>query len=94
MKRIYYAGIDPAAAGNEYAMTAEIFSADHGEEWNGNTLSYLENMDMADFYDFGTENDLGNVHQNFGGFDPIPGSIVGLLQCGDPVIVYWASETR
>lgn len=91
MTRIYYAGIDATTTENEYTMT-EISAADHGEEWNGDTLGYVQNMDLDSDYTVGSDADLGNVHQNFGGLDPIPGSIVVLLQDDAPVLVYWASE--
>lgn len=91
MKRIYFAGIDATTTENEYTMT-EISAADHGEEWNGDTLGYIQNLDIDSDYTIGSENDLGNVHQSFGGLDPIPGSIIVLLQDDVPVLVYWASE--
>ena len=89
---IYCAEITPCSnTYGEYEM-GEISLCEYGAEWNGDVRGYIENaIDDADIHDEGM---LGVVHQNFGGLDPVPGSIYVLLSNNKPIEVYWASTVR
>ena len=81
----------------EYDM-GEISICEYGEEWNGDVTGYIENLladaDMLDDSEIHDEGMLGNVRQNFGGVDPIDGSIRVIFYKGEPSAVYWASSVK
>lgn len=90
---IYSAAISPCYSTNgEYEM-GETDLCEYGDEWNGDVRGYVENL-----YDFEPEihdeTALSAVRQNFGGLDPLPGSILVVFHDGEPEAVYWASAIR
>ena len=90
MKNIYMAGINQSLTNGEYQM-GEINKCEYGDEWDGDVMGYVENMLEDDSLEIYDEKELGRIQQNFGGLDPIPGSIVVLLRENEPIEIYWAS---
>ena len=89
---IYTAQISETLTEGEYQM-GETDQCEYGEEWSGDVRGYIENSLDGDL-DIHGEAALGNVRQNFGGLDPIPGSIYVVCCDGEPESVYWASDVR
>lgn len=92
---IYSAMISPCVSTDgEYQMD-ETDLCEYGDEWRGDVRGYIENL-YAEHCDsepeIRDESALGPVRQNFGGLDPIPGSILVVYHDGAPESVYWASE--
>lgn len=89
--RIYCAMIDATLTPGEYQM-GEISLCEYSEEWDGDVRGYVENIMDGDPEICG-DGALGAVRQNFGGLDPVPGSILVVCSDGEPKAVYWASKT-
>lgn len=92
MKKIYIycADVYDQFSNEDYQMQ-EINLCEYGETWDGNVRGYIENADNGEI-EIRDESALHNIRQNFGGLDPLPGSIAVTYRDGEPMEVYWASE--
>ena len=89
---IYYAMVSPCVSTEGEYQMEEISLCEYGAEWNGDVRGYVENA--VDDADLRGEEALAKVRQNFGGLDPVPGSVFVLCRDGAPAEVYWASSVR
>ena len=85
---IYQAEVAETLTDGEYQME-EISLCEYSDDWNGDVSGYLDNIYGGEADIRGEE--LGAVRQNFGGLDPVEGSIRVVCYGGKPSIVYWAS---
>jgi hypothetical protein len=84
MKHIYYSAI----TGPDHArQMGEIMEAPHGEEWDGDTASYLENLDPTPAYREGPQHIPGDIMQHF---TATPANICVVFSEGEPREIYWS----
>lgn len=88
MKRLFFAAIT-GTAGNR--QMGEIMEAEYGEEWGGDVVAYLENLDPAPAYLEGPEHIPGDIQQNF---TNSPSNICVVFADDEPREVWWSDETR
>jgi hypothetical protein len=84
MTRIYYSAI----TGPDYArQMGEIMEAPYGEEWDGDTAAYLENLEPAPAYREGPQHIPGDVRQHF---TATPANICITFDGDEPREIYWS----
>lgn len=83
MKKIMYAEIEAASTDGEYVLS-ESSEAEYGEEWDGNVLGYVENLDLPEGIEIGGEYS-GAIHN-------LPEGAVVLVNKGEPVEIYWVAD--
>lgn len=87
MKRIYYSAI----TGPDHArQMGEIMEAPYGDQWDGDTAAYLENLDPAPAYLEGAEHIPGDVQQYF---TDAPTNICVELDAERIPVAIWWSDT-
>ena len=88
MKHIYYSAI----TGPDHArQMGEIMEAPYGEEWDGDTAAYLENLDPIPAYREGPQYIPGDVRQHF---TATPGNICTTFDGDEPREIYWSDNAE
>lgn len=91
MVKIMYAGLNATGTTDingrncEWAW-AESSEAEYGEEWEGNVLGYVENLDLSEGVEISGEY-VGSIHN-------LPEGAVVLTQEGEPIEIYWAKGSK
>ncbi|MBP5711034.1 MAG: hypothetical protein J6W84_08695 [Bacteroidales bacterium] len=88
MKRIYYSAI---TGPDDARQMGEIMEAPHGEEWEGDTAAYLENLEEMPAYREGTEHIPGDVQQHF---TAAPVNICVVFCEGEAREIWWSDEAK
>lgn len=84
MKRIFYSAI---TGPDDARQMGEIMEAPHGEEWEGDTAAYLENLEEVPTYMEGPQHIPGDIMQHF---TAAPVNICVTFDGDKPLEIYWS----
>ena len=89
MKKIIYATLVPTMTMNENGEYCEFSyneasEAEYGEEWNGNVIGYVENLDLDDNLEISSDY-VGAIHN-----EPDGAIVLVDQQTKHPVEMFWS----
>jgi hypothetical protein len=83
MKKILTACLQSTNTDGEYQYS-ESNAAEYGEEWDGDVLGYVDNLELDESISINGEYD-GSIHN-------LPADVVVLVEARRPITIYWATE--